>query len=163
VNSKKPLLLFFPFEQLAHYLRCLTLAKQLAPHFEIRIAYSQRYKSFIESAGFETFACVGLDADAVLACVKRFDFSWINTNHLEPVLKGQIAAIEKWQPAIVLGDTVPTLKMAAEKTGVPYVSLMNGYMTKHFAGTRAMSWRYPLYGYFKYLPKSILNPITKIG
>ena len=117
MNSDKPLLLFFPFGQLAHYLRCLTLAKKLAPYFEIRVAYSQRYASFIEAAGFKTFHCNGLDADAVLACVKTFDFSWLQKESLEGTLTQQIAAIEQWKPALVLGDTVPTLKMAAEAAG----------------------------------------------
>lgn len=163
VHTAKPRLLIFSFEQLAHYLRCLTLAKQLASHFEVQVAHSPRYASFVEAAGFQTFSCEGLDIDAVLACVKKFDFSWLNLKNLEDVLNRQVAAIEKARPALVLGDTMPTLKMAAEKTGVPYVSLQNGYMTKHYAGVRTMSRRYPPYRYFRYLPKIVLDPITNWG
>jgi UDP:flavonoid glycosyltransferase YjiC (YdhE family) len=53
--------------------------------------------------------------------------------------------------------------MAAEQAGVPYVALLNGYMTKHFAGVRTMSWRYPLYKYFHFLPGMLLDRLTKKG
>lgn len=162
-TDAKPLLLLFPFEQLAHYLRCLTLAKQLATHFEIRVAYSPRYAAFVAQEDLETFDCPGMNVDLVLDCVKRFDFSWINRNDLEAALQNQIAAIETWRPAIVLGDAVPTLNMAAEKTGVPYVSLMNGYMSKHYAGLRNMSWRHPLYKYFQFLPNYLAHPCIRLG
>jgi len=162
-EMQKPVLLIFPFEQLAHYLRCLTLAKHLEPYFQIYVAYSQPYATFVQQEGFETFDCPGMDATQVLECVKRFDFSWINTQNLQTSLTNQIAAIERLQPAVVLGDTVPTLCMAAEKTGVPYVSLMNGYMSKYYAGVRKMSWRYPLYPYFKFLPAPLLDYFTQKG
>lgn len=162
-NTNKPLLLLFPFEQLAHYLRCLTLARHLAPYFEIRVVHSHRYAAFVERERFETFECPGLNTHAVLDCVKRFDFTWLNEHDLERTLQHQITAIEKAQPAVVLGDTLPTLKMAAEKTGVPYVALMNGYMSRYYAGTRSMSWRFPLYPYFKFFPKAVLDYFTKTG
>lgn len=162
-DTGKPLLLIFPFEQLAHYLRCLLLARHLAPYFEIRVAYSRSYANFVAQEGFETFACPGMDMDTVLACVKRFDFSWLHKRSLDQAYQHQVAAIEKWKPVVVLGDAVPTLKMAAEKTGVPYVALMNGYMTKYYAGVRHMSWRFPLYKYFRYLPGPLLDQLTKWG
>jgi UDP:flavonoid glycosyltransferase YjiC (YdhE family) len=162
-DREKPLLLIFPFEQLAHYLRCLVLAKNLAPHFEIRVAHSDAYAAFIQQEGFETFSCAGMDAVGVLACVKKFDFSWLNSTSLQQSFSNHVAAIENLQPDVVLGDTVPTLSMAAEKTGVPCIQLMNGYMSKHFAGMRKMSWRYPLYNFLSILPESIFDQLTKKG
>lgn len=161
--KKKPVLLIFPFEQLAHYLRCITLAQRLSPYFEIRFAASERYQSFIAASGFETFPCDAMDVDEVAACVKRFDFSWINRNNLERAFNSQVAVITKWQPAAVLGDAMPTLNMAAEKSGVPFISLLNGYMTRHYSEVRTMSWRHPLYAWFRFLPAPVLNALTKQG
>jgi len=121
------------------------------------------YASFIEQEGFATFPCAGLDAMEVLSYVKRFDFSWLNKTNLNFALQNQITAIETWKPAAVLGDTMPTLNMAAEKTGVPCISLMNGYMSKQYAGVRNMSWRYPMYKFLSFLPAPVLDHLTKEG
>jgi UDP:flavonoid glycosyltransferase YjiC (YdhE family) len=162
-EREKPLLLFFPFELLAHYLRCITLARQLAPFFEIRFAHSPRYQHFIEAEGFQSFHSPGPDADLVMACARKFDFSWMNTNTLKECLDHQVAAIKTLNPSAILGDTMPTLSMAAELTGVPYLNLQNGYMSRKYADVRKMSWRYPLYKYFQYLPNRFAEPLIKLG
>jgi UDP:flavonoid glycosyltransferase YjiC (YdhE family) len=159
----KPVLLIFPFDLLAHYLRCLELAEQLRSHFTIYFQHSNQYHSFVTNAGFPTFSCRTLDAQEVLKKIKRFDFSWINEEALEPVLQDQVKIIDRYQPQAVLGDNSPTLKMAAEKTKTFYISLINGSMTRYYAKTRKLSPTHPLYKYLKDLPPKILDRLTDIG
>lgn len=159
----KPLLLVFPFNYLSHYLRCLVLARYLKPYFEIIFAYSEQYISFISKEGFKVFPCSSFNAEEVLSNVKDFDFSWLNQQDLEAVFSGQISAIKKYQPAAVLGDAMPTLKMAAEYTGVPYLSLLNGYMTKYYSDVRSISETHPVSGYIKNLPPFLKNKLTVLG
>ena len=162
-KTTKPLLLIFPFSLLSHYLRCLTLASHFRPYFEIRFAHSEKYIDFIRKEGYQTFDCQSIHAEKVLECVKRFDFSWINEHALETVYLDQVKIINILKPAAVLGDTSLTLKMAAEKTGLTYISLMNGYMSKYYSYTRKISRTHPLYSLINRLPNRVANIITQKG
>ncbi len=162
-SNRKPLLLVFPFELLSHYLRCLELVKPLKDKFDIRFAHSGLYQSFINEAGFETFSSLAINPGEVMECSKRFDFSWINQGNLEPVFLDQVKVIRELEPYAVLGDTSPTLKMASEKTGIKYISLMNGYMSKHYAFVRKISRSHPAYKYSKKLPAKVFDTITGIA
>jgi UDP:flavonoid glycosyltransferase YjiC (YdhE family) len=160
-EGHKPLLLIFPFDLLSHYLRCLELAKKLRNQYEIQFAYSRSYNHFVEKEGFNYFHCKGFDPVQVMDCVKRFDFSWLNEKDLEDVFKSQLECIRILKPSAVLGDTAPTLKMAAEKTGVLYYSLMNGYMSKYYSHIRKLSRTHPAYKYSLKLPGEVFDFITQ--
>ena len=54
-NREKRLLMVFPLDIAAHYLRCLELCKKLKDQFEISFAHSLKYDSFVRNCGFETF------------------------------------------------------------------------------------------------------------
>lgn len=162
-NRQKPLLLIFPFGLLSHYLRCLTLAKHLRAYFHILFAYDEKFTEFISKEDFQTFSCLSLNAKEVLQCVKKFDFSWINEHSLEPVYLDQVRVIGLLKPAVVLGDTSPTLKMAAEKTGIMYISLMNGYMSKYYSFARKISRTHPLHKFLSYFPGYIVDALTQKG
>lgn len=162
-EENKPLLLIFPFGLLSHYLRCLMLAKHFRTHFRIFFAYDERFAPFVEQEDFQTFSCLSLDAAEVLQRVKRFDFSWISEASLEPVYLDQVRMIGLLKPTAVLGDTSVTLKMAAEKTGVPYISLMNGYMSKYYSFPRQLSRTHPMYKFMKNLPAPVVDLLTQKG
>ncbi len=163
VNERKPLLLVFPFNVLAHYLRCLKLARYLSHHFEIQFLFSERYASFVSDEGYHTFRCASFDADKVQEAARMFDFSWLNQQDVEQIYLDQVRIINEFKPAAVLADTVPTLKMATEKTNTTYFNLMNGYMTAYYACVRKMPASHPLYKYVKTLPSLLTEPLIKIG
>jgi UDP:flavonoid glycosyltransferase YjiC (YdhE family) len=163
VNKRKPLLLIFPFNVLAHYLRCLKLAQYLNSYFEIQFLFSERYISFIEGEGYSTFNCASFNADKVQEGVRKFDFSWLNEQDIEKVYLDQVRIINELKPAVVLADTVPTLRMAAEKTGTTYLTLTNGYMTSYYANVRKMPGSHPLYKYIKVLPGPLAKQLIKKG
>ncbi|TDH29062.1 hypothetical protein EXU57_03040 [Segetibacter sp. 3557_3] len=159
----KPLLLVFPFDVLAHYLRCLKLANYLSAYFEVRFLYSEKYQHFVRMEGYATFEGINLDADHIQDCVRRFDFSWINKNDLEKVYLNQVEIISTLRPAAVLADMSPTLKMAAESIGVPCVALMNSYLSRYYAQVHPMPKSHPLAGYIKLLPERMANYFIALG
>jgi UDP:flavonoid glycosyltransferase YjiC (YdhE family) len=160
---KKPLLLIFPFDVLAHYTRCLTLAGYLRNHFEIKFLYSEKYISFVEAEGYLTFSGAALNAEEVIENLKRFDFSWLHESQLEHLLLDHLRVFEELKPDVVLGDTIPTLKMAAQKIQVPYISLMNGYMSRYYGQARQLPTAHPLHSYLKNLPKRLVEYLVEIG
>lgn len=162
-KKSRPVLLIFPFGRLSHYLRCLMLAKHFSPYFDIYFAHDDRYAGFVEKENFSTFYCPGLDAEYVIECVKKFNFSWINEDTLEPVYHEQVNIIQRLKPVAVLGDTSPTLKMAAEKAGVLYISLMNGYMSKYLLHARKLSRTHSTYWLLKEFPGVIVDLFTHAG
>ncbi len=162
-KEEKPLLLVFPFGLMSHYLRCLKLAKSFRPYFQVLFAFNEKFESFVTEEGFQTFFCRSLDAERVLKGVNGFDFSWLNESFLEPAYHDQVRAIRHLKPAAVLGDTAVTLKMAAEKTGVPYISLMNGYMSKYYSLTRKISRTHPMHRFIKNLPHIFADALTQKG
>jgi UDP:flavonoid glycosyltransferase YjiC (YdhE family) len=163
MNSKKTIL-FFPFNLLAHYLRCLVLANRYnKDSYDIYFLQSERYDHFVKENGFKTFSAASFDADHVMECSERFDFTWLEEATLERVLLGQISAINALKPDLVIGDTTPTLKMAAEYTRVEYMALMNGYMSPYYAGQRKISRSHPAYPLLDRMPLPLAQQMTAIG
>lgn len=139
------------------------LARHFSLYFDILVLHSDEYADFISKEGYHTFRCKSLNSAHILDAVKKFDFSWINEKDLEAVYHDQVRIIETLRPLAVLGDTSLTLKMAAEKTNVTYISLMNGYMSKYYLYTRRISRTHPAYKLVNHLSGQILDMITQKG
>ncbi|MES2702233.1 MAG: glycosyltransferase [Bacteroidota bacterium] len=159
----KPRLLVFPFGYLSHYLRCIALCHYWREHFDILFASHVKYDSFVLAAGFGSFACDTFDENAVLEHAKRFSFSWMNELALEQVFKAQVAVIKHLIPVAVLGDATPTLKMAAQLTGRHHISLINGYMSKHYAGVRCIPRQHFAYNLMRVMPEPAADFFTRLG
>lgn len=162
-HQSKPLLLIFPFGLLAHYLRCIVLARHLKSYFKIRFAFHPSYSHFVETEGFTSFACEGIDEATALDSAKNFDFSWLNEPALEHAFNSQVIAIEALHPIAVLGDAMPTLGMAAEFAGVQHIALINGYMSPYYAETRSLSKSHFAYNYLSKLPQFLREYLTAKG
>jgi UDP:flavonoid glycosyltransferase YjiC (YdhE family) len=163
IFENKPLLLVFPFGLLSHYLRCLVLCRHLRDYFEIKIANNPAFRSFITQEALATFECEEINADAAIKSMKKFDFSWLNEAELERAFLEQSRIIRSLKPVAVMGDHSITLKMAAESTGSCYVSLLNGYISKHYAAHRDISRTHPAYPFLKMLPDPLQAVLTKHG
>lgn len=157
----KPLVLFFPFPLLSHYSRCLMLANDLRDNFEIRFADDEQYHYLIYQNGFSTFSCENFDAQKVLADSRKFSFEWLNETDLNRVFISQVNCISTLSPDLVLGDTAFTLKMASEKCNVKMISLINGYMSRHYALTRRVPHTHPAFRYSQKIPATIFDLITR--
>lgn len=162
-GSGKPVIMVFPFNFLSHYLRCIVLSELLRVSYDILFAADDDYNRFVYRNSFSTFDCIGWRGESILSKLKVFDFSWLNEHELERRFWERVAAIDIYKPKVVIGDNDPVLKMAAEYTGVWYVSLHNGYMTKYFAGERSISRRHSLWPLMKRLPGFLRSPLVQLG
>ena len=159
----KPIVAIFPFDLLSHYTRCIQLANVIRDRFEVLFCRSDRYEALLQESGYASFDCKSLDSGRVLAGAREFDFSWIETSVLEEVFWGQVKAIRNLRPAVVIGDTSPTLKMAAEATDTFYVSLTNGYMTRYYRHVRDLPQTHPARPLKAILPPWLYRKMVQIG
>ncbi len=161
----KKRILIYPFDLLSHYLRCIVLADQYFNKEENEVFFlnSERYGHYIAQHGYQTFNGAQFDTEKVMNCTEKFDFSWLNETDLDTVLCSQVENIHKYNPDIVIGDVAPTLKMAAELTGVKHIALTNGYMTKHYSYTRKLSRTHPAFKYSEKIPEKYFNYITNFA
>lgn len=155
-------ILVFPFDLLSHYLRCITLAQDYTA-CEILFVSSRQYNNFVTRAGYSTFECESFDPNQVMEKARRFDFSWLNRADLERIYLAQVHCIKQLQPDLVIGDTSPTLKMAAESCSVPLLSVMNAYMTRYYAEVRQLSRTHPAYRYLRIFPQFFLRSLTQVA
>ena len=158
-----PVVLFFPFDLLSHYSRCLQLAAAIRDQCDVRFAGSRQHDALVARAGFTSFACERFDAERAMADSRRFEFSWLNAADVERVVSSQVEVIRQHRPLAVLGDAEPTLKMASEAAPVPFVALTNAYMTRHYARLREISAAHPAYRYRDKLPPAVFGWLTRIG
>ncbi len=147
---------------MSHYLRCITLAQSYI-EYDVLFAYSPKYDIFVRKAGFESFKVDAFNAEEVMACAKEFNFSWLNYDSIERVFLAQSKVIKEFKPYMVIGDTSPTLKMAAEVNVIKYIALMNGYMSKFYDGVRPVSRTHYSYEYVNKLPLKLGDVITKFA
>jgi UDP:flavonoid glycosyltransferase YjiC (YdhE family) len=160
LNNKT--ILVFPFDLMAHYLRCIVLAKGYID-YTVLFQSSLTYNKYVKSAGFEIFDAQHLDAGKVMKNAERFKFDWLNKKDLYQVLTDQIEAINTFNPEFVIGDTAPTLKMACEITETKYISLMNGYMSKYYALARPLPKKDFLKNILNQLPQKLSEVLLKTG
>lgn len=156
-------ILIFPFPLLAHYWRCLELADRIEGKSEILFADHPKYGQLARDAGYKTFKCEGFDEDIVMDHIRRFDFSWLNAGEIERVYRNWVRVIEREKPDLVIGDVAPPLKMAAERTGVRFVSLTNAYMNEHYQPVRKLSRTHKAYAYSQKLPEPLFDKITQFA
>ncbi len=86
-KDEKQLLMIFPLDMAAHYLRCLELGKKLGDQFEIFFAYSSKYERFVKDCGFKTFEVANFNSEEITAAASDFDFSWLNLPTIESLLE----------------------------------------------------------------------------
>jgi UDP:flavonoid glycosyltransferase YjiC (YdhE family) len=161
---EKKRILFFPFELLAHYLRCLVLADRYDKElYEIYFLESAAYGSFVQEHGYKTFSATSFDSTEVMQCAAKFDFSWLEYHSIEAVFLSSVAAIKELKADLVIGDVAPALKMAAAYTGVEYLALMNGYMSPFYANQRKLSRTHPAFSLLQRIPPFIAQHCTAYG
>lgn len=136
-------IMFFPQELLSHYLRCICLARQLKDDYEIVFFTSETYACFVEKEGFLCIMNDLSDISEVLRHARQFDFSWINRDSIEAGYTKQFSVIMQQKPDMVVGDANLSLRMAAQKAGVPMVALQNNYLSKYYADIRPVPHQHP--------------------
>lgn len=153
------MVLFFPFQLLSHYLRCLQLAETLQGE-EVLFPMSEKYGAFLEEKGVATFPYKGLPAQEVMEEAQDFQFSWMRKAILEKVFLEQVKLLQQHRPRVVVGDASFTLRLAAAYVGVPYVSLINAYMSDYYALSRSLPPNHWVSRTFSFLPYKWYHAIS---
>ncbi len=157
--QNKPKILVFPFDLLAHYTRSIALVEKYADTHTVLFNSSANYDHLLKEEQISTFSCETFDSQFVLNCMKKFRFDWLNDKDVKRVFIDQVRCIREHKPQFVIGDTSPTLKMAAEYTGVKFISLINGYISKYYALERPITDSHPAYFIKKLIPSDIFRKI----
>lgn len=158
---KKPKLLVFPFNLLSHYVRSIELYKRYYSSYTVLFKHSEAYSELLKNENIDTFRCEEFEVEFVMQCVKKFQFDWLNENDIERIFLEQVRCINEHKPDVVIGDTSPTLKMAAEYTNTKYISLINGYISKYYKLQRPITSLHPAALIEKVFPPFILKYIIK--
>jgi len=159
--SDKPVILFFQFDLMSHFFRSLRLAEALQNKYEVYMRHTDKYAHWLEKSGLNVFNCIDFNPETSLEKLGEYDFSWLNQNMLEGIFSEQVKIIKKYKPALVIGDTSFSLKMASEFSNVPYISILNGYFTRYYKLTRELSPTHPVEKYISRVPDFILRPIVR--
>lgn len=162
VKNGSRIILVFPFDLMSHYLRCIKLCENYR-EYRVIFLYSKKYSKYLIENGFEYFEGEHFNADRVINESKMFKFQWLNEKDIATVVQSQIDSIKKYKPEFVIGDSAPTLKMVCELTNTRYVSLMNGYMSKHYALNRSLPRKFIITKFVKLLPQKFQTVLTRFG
>jgi len=149
----KKTVIFFPFNLMAHYLRCLVIADALRNEFDIYFVDSQEYADLILSHGFKTLEYEHPQVNEILEKAGNFNFDWINSYSIRTMFEAQLDIIQRYKPDIVFSDTSLTLPMCAEYAKIPVISIMNAYVSNYYADIRPLPFSHKAYKYqFKLKP-----------
>lgn len=160
--EKKPVVLVFPFNLMAHYLRCLKYVETLEGK-DVFFQSSSKYDHFVEMNGYSVFKAESFDESYVLNSFEKFHFKWLNLSDIERITHSIISIIKKFKPEFIIGDTHPCLKMACETTNTRYVSILNGYMTNYYALERGLPQKSRIRKSLLLLPSKLNSSITRFG
>lgn len=153
-------ILVFPFDLLSHYTRCVQWIRAAEGEHQVVFA-DGNYSWYALQNGFTCFPYQGFDAQQAIRQAKEFRFNWLHENQLESVFKQTVQAINEYHPDLILGDAHPILKMACAYTKTPYVSILNAYMSKHYAHVRRLPRIHPAYRFSEKTPDTLFDFITK--
>jgi UDP:flavonoid glycosyltransferase YjiC (YdhE family) len=161
--AKKSKLLIIPFPLLSHNLRCIQIAEFLKKDYEIAFIGNSKYTPLINKYGFNTIDDYDIEVDSVLSKAESFDFSWINEGTIEKLMLSHLSVIEKYVPDAVIGDAVPSLRITLEYCGVPYISLINNYMSNYYKCARPVPPVHKAFQYQERLPEDVWNKILRFA
>lgn len=155
-------ILFIPFDLLAHYLRSLEIAKNLASSdLEIVFLNSERYYDFVSYNGFKTTKNQCIAYERVIENAGKFDFSWINEKSVKKAVDFFINLLEDEKPDMVISDTYPGINIACSYLKIKHISIVNAYATNNYALLRDVPHNHRANRFRKYLTQEKWDRIVR--
>lgn len=155
-------ILFVPFDLLAHYLRCIEIAKNLvASNLEIVFLNSGKYNDFVISNGFRITKNPCLAYEKVIESAGKFDFSWINEKSVRKAVDFFINVIEDEKPDMVISDTYPGISISCSFLKIKHISIVNAYATNNYALFRDVPHNHRANRFRKYLTQEKWDRIVR--
>ncbi|MBN2002449.1 MAG: hypothetical protein JXA21_03755 [Anaerolineae bacterium] len=114
---------------LAHLTRLALIARELAQvGAEVAFAFRDPKNDILKRLNFPVLPV----ADAVVADFTANVYEAYDPPLIEQCIQDELAAIQKFQPDLVLGDFRLTAAISTQVAQVPYVSVVDGCMTNYF-------------------------------
>ncbi|MCM2282492.1 MAG: hypothetical protein NDI61_11680 [Bdellovibrionaceae bacterium] len=157
----KQVLLFFPMDMLSHMLRCLQLADAVKD-FAVCYFATEQFHALIEGRGHRAVTTKCLSAEMIIKKGQEGDSSWVSADNLEPVMLDQARVIREIQPDAVVNDYSFTAHLAAELTGKPCLSMINGLFSKYLAVKKGVPPSHPLASVARFIPQVLIDVIQNL-
>ncbi|HEV7489163.1 MAG TPA: glycosyltransferase [Rhodanobacteraceae bacterium] len=116
--------------------------------------------AYVEECGFAVEDVVELDPDRSVAYINKSSLDYHTRDSIAEFVEQESALIQKHDADAVVDLHRPTLKLSALLTGTPRAVLCNTVLTRYYAGEKFLPESHPLSAVFKYLPQSILGPLS---
>lgn len=137
VGPRRRVLLAGDGNFLAHISRLLEVGRELRDRHghEVIFAGSGRYMDLPRAAGFPVEPVFTPDGELTLQIVANFGIVNYRVMHeiTEKAVDADLECIGKVDPDLVVGDMRWTLNISTDVARVPYVSILNGFWTRHRA------------------------------
>lgn len=160
MQESKPSIIVCPFSLMAHYLRCIELARHLSDEYRIFFLGSPSYNKFIKDEGFEIIDFSETYPE-VVEKAKNFDFSWLNYQNINSTIDQLTDIFKKYKPEYVISDTFLGAGITAERCNIPQISLLNAYLTKYYNDMRPVPDNHRANTYKKFVFPALWNFIVK--
>ena len=117
-------------------------------------------RRYVEECGFDVEDVVELDRERSVAYINKSSLDYHTEDSIAEFVEAESALIRRYKADAVVDLHRPTLKLSALLTGTPRAVLCNTVLTRYYAGEKFLPESHPLSTVVKYLPKSILRPVS---
>jgi len=127
-----------------------------------RVIFAARGKcrAYVEECGFDVEDVIELDPQRSVAYINKSSLDYHTRESIAEFVEQETALIRKHHADAVVDLHRPTLALSAMLTGTPRAVLCNTVLTRYYAGEKFLPESHPLSSVVKYLPESILKPVS---
>jgi UDP:flavonoid glycosyltransferase YjiC (YdhE family) len=127
-----------------------------------KVVFAARGKcrAYVEQCGFEVEDVEELDPERSVAYINKSSLDYHTKESVAGFVASERRLIEKHDADVVVDLHRPTLKLSALLTHTPRAVLCNTVLTRYYAGEKVLPESHPLSAVVKYLPPSILRPVS---
>lgn len=128
----------------AHVSRAFLVARALRQRgAQVRFVTSAGYEPWTRRRGLDTRAVYTPEAEQVYGRLRSMKPMYTR-DEIERSVRDDLAEIEAFDPAVLVGDCRNSLRITSEISGVPYVAISNANCTPWFAGVQTAPAALPL-------------------
>jgi UDP:flavonoid glycosyltransferase YjiC (YdhE family) len=127
-----------------------------------KVVFAARGKcrAYVEECGFAVEDVLELDPARSVAYINKSSLDYHTRESVAAFVASERRLIEKHDADVVVDLHRPTLKLSALLTSTPRAVLCNTVLTRYYAGEKVLPESHPLSRIVKYLPPSILRPVS---
>ncbi len=127
-NTRKNILLIPSAIGLSHLTRLVLIALELKQqNAEVAFAFKDG-NEILRRYGFKVFPV----SDVVITDFSSNVFASYTQPFIEQCVKEELKVIEAFKPDVIVGDFRLTAAISSKVSGIPYISVVNAYMTDYF-------------------------------